>query len=191
MHMDELENEDELLLEEDDDTVGDSEEDIAASEGRAETKIAKLRKELEQAKREKQENLDGWQRAKADYVNALKRFDEEKKAAVDLGTFKAAGAFLSVVDSLERAKASAGEAGLPGGFDGILKQLEGAVAKLGLMQFGAIGEKFDPILHEALGQDPTDDKDQDDVITAILEPGWKSGDYVLRPAKVRVSHFEG
>ncbi len=191
MHMDEQDDSKELFIEEDDTAMGDSEEDIEALEGRAETKISKLRSELAQAKKEKQENLDGWQRSKADYVNALKRFEEEKKAAVNLGTFKAAGAFLSVVDSLERAKATAGvDQTLPEGFAGILKQLEDAVAKLGLSQFGKVGEKFDPMLHEALGQDPTNDASQDDVITVVLELGWKSGEYVLRPAKVRVAHFE-
>jgi molecular chaperone GrpE len=183
-----IEDEDIFLEQDGHEETGGSEEDLEATEARADTKVTKLRKELEQARKEKQENLDGWQRAKADYVNALKRFEEEKRAAVDLGTFKAAGAFLPVIDSLERAKAASE---IPEGFAGILKQLEGAVLKLGLSQFGSVGEKFDPTLHEALGQDPTDDENQDDVVTAILEPGWKTLEHVIRPAKVRVAHFEG
>jgi molecular chaperone GrpE len=59
------------------------------------------------------------------------------------------------------------------------------------MQFGAVGEKFDPSLHEALGQDPTSSKEEDDIVTVVLEPGWKTADAVVRPAKVRVAHFEG
>jgi molecular chaperone GrpE len=178
---------DDVLIEEDgDEEIGGSEEELEATEARADTKVTKLRQELEQTRKEKQDNLDGWQRAKADYVNALRRFEEEKRDAVDIGTFKAASAFLPVIDSLERAKA-AGE--IPEGFAGILKQLEGAVLKLGLSQFGTIGEKFDPMMHEALGQDPTDDADKDDEVTAILEPGWKTVDHVIRPAKVRVAHF--
>jgi molecular chaperone GrpE len=165
-----------------------SEEDLEATELRLDTKLVKVRKELEQARKEKQENLDGWQRAKADYVNALKRFEEEKKFALSLGTLKAAVAFLPVIDSLERAKASSE---LPEGFEGIVKQLEGAIAKLGIEPFGAVGEKFDPMLHEALGQDPAESAEDDDHITAILESGWKMGEQVVRPAKVRVSHFEG
>ena len=93
-------------------------------------------------------------------------------------------AFLPVIDSLERAK-SAGE--LPEGFAGILKQLEAAASKLGLEQFGEIGESFDPMHHEALGQDQTEDAGEDEKVTAILESGWKLGDYIVRPAKVRVS----
>jgi molecular chaperone GrpE len=163
-----------------------SEDDLEANEAHAETKVAKLRKELEQVKKEKQENLDGWQRAKADYVNALKRFEEEKKAAIELGTLKAAAAFLPAIDSLERASQTSE---LPEGFAGIVKQLEGAVSKLGLEQFGAIGDAFVPMLHEALGQDEATSEVDDDKITAILENGWKIGDKVIRPAKVRVAHF--
>ena len=179
-----MDDDDVIIEDESEDSEGGSEEELEATEARADSKINKLRKELEQTKKEKQENQDGWQRAKADYVNALKRFEDEKRSAVELGTLKAAMAFLPVIDSLERAK-SAGE--LPEGFAGILKQLEAAASKLGLEQFGEIGESFDPMHHEALGQDQTEDAGEDEKVTAILESGWKLGDYIVRPAKVRVS----
>lgn len=171
-----------------DEELGDSEEEIEANESRADTKIQKLRKELEQIKKEKQENLDGWQRAKADYVNALRRFEEEKKTASEAGKRKAIDAFLPVMDSLERAKAH-GE--LPEQFVGIVKQLESAATSLGLTQFGSVGEHFDPALYEALGQDSAQTAEEDDLITVVLEQGWRLGDTIIRPAKVRVAHFEG
>lgn len=166
--------------------VGASEEEIEAAESRMDAKAGKLKKELEQVKKERQEYLDGWQRAKADYVNALKRFEEEKKGAIALGTAVSARAFIPVLDSLERAE-QAGE--IPESFTGIAKQLHDAVKTLGLEKFGTVGEKFDPNLHEALGQDPTDDASKDDTVTAVLESGWKGKDMVLRPAKVRVAAF--
>jgi molecular chaperone GrpE len=181
------EDEDVTIESEDEDSEGGSEEELEASESRAETKIAKLRKELEHVKKEKQENQDGWQRSKADYVNAIRRFEEEKKNAVDVGKTKAALAFIPAMDSLERAKAH-GE--IPGEFAGIIKQLEHAAKSVGLEQFGEKGEHFNPMLHEALGQDPTNSKDEDDVITQVLETGWKLGDLIVRPAKVRVAYFE-
>lgn len=158
-----------------------SKEDAADASG----KTAKLKKELETAKKERQEYLDGWQRAKADYVNALKRFEDEKKSAVMLGTAISARAFIPAMDSLTRAEAS-GE--IPEAFSGIVKQLHEAVKTLGLEKFGAVGEAFDPNLHEALGQDQTDDAGKDDTISAVLECGWKSREAVIRPAKVRVFH---
>ncbi len=151
-------------------------------------KLAKLKAELEQAKKEKQEYLDGWQRAKADYVNALKRFEEEKAAAQKKGVAKSAKAFIGVIDSLERAEA---HGDIPESFQGIARQLHDAASSLGLTKFGAAGEPFDPMHHEALGQDPVDSADEDDTVTAVLETGWKAGEEVIRPAKVRVGHFEG
>ena len=175
-----------VIIEPDVEDEGGNEEELEASETRADAKVTKLRKELEQARKEKQENLDGWQRAKADYVNALRRFEEEKQRALELGKTYAAEAFIPAIDSLERAQ-SAGE--LPEGFVGIVKQLEVAAKSLGLEQFGKVGEAFNPVLHDALGQDPVDSEETDDTLSVVLESGWKIGDSILRPAKVRVAHF--
>jgi molecular chaperone GrpE len=167
---------------------GGSEEELEATESRADAKVQKIRKELEACKKEKQEYLDGWQRAKADYVNALKRFEEERKAASEQGVMKAVKALMPAYDALERAK-GAGE--LPEGFAGIAKQLETAFAGFGLTALGTVGESFDPARHEALGTDPTDDTSADDTVSAVLEQGYAIGESVLRPARVRVYQHEG
>ena len=74
-------------------------------------------------------------------------------------------------------------------FLAIAKQIENAFAALGLEEIGKVGEKFDPAMHEAFAQDAAESAETDDTITAILEKGWKIGDVVIRPAKVRVAHF--
>ena len=163
----------------------------------AEGKMHKLREELSACRKEKQEYMDGWQRAKADYVNLLKRIGEDAKASELKGKVGAVETLLPAFDALERAKehlpampAHAGQAGgeMPAeGFLAIAKQLEGAFAALGLEEIGKVGEKFDPALHEALGQDTAESAETDDTITAVLEKGWKIGDFVIRPAKVRVA----
>ncbi|HUQ30241.1 MAG TPA: nucleotide exchange factor GrpE [Candidatus Paceibacterota bacterium] len=173
---------------------GRSESEIAEEETRADSKVKKLREELEQCRIEKTEYLDGWQRAKADYVNVLKRGEAEQKSAKLMGRIDAVEALLPAFDALERSKEH-GE--IPAGFQAIAKQLESALASLGVTAIGQMGEKFDPSLHEALGQDATDSEDKDDHITAVLERGWKigpstslgTGDIIIRPAKVRVAHF--
>lgn len=156
------------------------------AETKVEGKVQKLREEIESLRKEKQDYLDGWQRSKADYVNALKRFENELRSARESGTAKAAEALLPVFDALDRAKEH-GE--LPQGFQAILKQFESAFKSLGLESLGAVGESFNPALHEAFGQDPTDSKESDDTVTVVLEKGWRLGDLVIRPAKVRVAHF--
>ena len=174
---------DDVIIEEDgSEEVGNSEEELEATESRADSKVLKLKKELAQANKEKQEYLDGWQRAKADYVNVLKRAEAERESAKAQGLARGASAFIGVMDTLDRAE-SAGE--VPEAFQAISKQLHSAATSLGLTKFGAVGEVFDPMHHEALGQDEVK-AELEDSITAVLEPGWKAGEEVIRPAKVRV-----
>jgi molecular chaperone GrpE len=163
--------------------VSEGPEDPESLEGK---RVAKIRKELEAARKEKQEYMDGWQRAKADYVNALKRFETDTKVSEFRGKVKAVETLLPAFDALERAKEH-GE--VPEGFLAIAKQLEGAFASLGLEEVGEVGEKFDPTFHDALGQDVVESVETDETITAVLEKGWKVGEVVIRPAKVRVGHF--
>jgi molecular chaperone GrpE len=159
-------------------------------EGNGEQKLAKLREDLATTRKEKQEYMDGWQRAKADYVNLLKRFEVETKSSKTAGIVKAVETLLPAFDALERAKdLPAGRQGMEEGFIAIARQLESAFASLGLTPIGEIGEQFDPALHEALGQDSTESAKEDDRVTAVLEKGWRIDDIIIRPAKVRVAHF--
>lgn len=168
------------------DIVLETENNEPPKVGDAEKKVAQLKTDLEAALAEKQANLDGWQRSKADYVNLLKRAEGDLKMAESKGKVKAIETLLPAFDALERAKEH-GE--VPEGFLAIAKQLESAFNSLGLEEVGKVGEPFNPMYHEAFGQDPTGEALRDDTITAILEKGWRIGENVIRPAKVRVAHF--
>lgn len=181
------ENDDTVIESDGTEELGKDETELVEDEALAGDKLKKFRTELQVAKTERQEYLDGWQRAKADYANLIRRTEEEKKAERSRGIAKAAEAFLPAIDALERAKA---HGDIPEGFSGIVRQLETAFDSLGLTAIGQIGESFDPNLHEALGKDLTSKKEEDDTITAVLETGWKSGETLVRPAKVRVAHYE-
>lgn len=172
--------------EEKDDVVFEPGEEAGAEEKKPEEKIAKMRDELSACRKEKQEYMDGWQRAKADYVNALKRFETDSRAAETRGKVRAVETLLPAFDALERAKEH-GE--VPAGFLAIAKQLETAFAALGLQELGKIGEPFNPAYHEALGQDLVESAEADNTVTAVLEKGWKIGETIIRAAKVRVAHF--
>jgi molecular chaperone GrpE len=174
-------------MDEQDDVKIEPEQSEEGGEARPEDKIAKMREELSACRKEKQEYMDGWQRAKADYVNALKRFGEDAKASESRGKIKAVETLLPAFDALERAKEH-GE--IPAGFLAIAKQIETAFAALGLEELGKAGEQFNPAFHEALGQDKVESAEEDDIITSVLEKGWRVGDTVIRPAKVRVGHFQ-
>jgi molecular chaperone GrpE len=179
-----MDMEDDMTIEQDgSEELGIDEE---VSSGKADTKLGKLKKELESVKKEKQEYLDGWQRAKADYVTLLKRLEEERSNAETKGIIKASSQFIAVLDSLARAKAH-GE--IPESFAGIASQLESSAKALGLTQFGGVEDEFDPSRHEALGQDVVTDMTLDNTVTAVLENGWERNGSVIRPAKVRVGEF--
>ncbi|HEY4501102.1 MAG TPA: nucleotide exchange factor GrpE [Candidatus Paceibacterota bacterium] len=173
-------------MQEEEDVKIEPEMSEEAGEMKPEDKIAKMREELGACRKEKQEYMDGWQRAKADYVNLLKRIETGAKMAELKGRVGAVETLLPAFDALERAKE---HGDVPDGFMGIAKQLESAFALLGLEEIGKIGEKFNPAVHEALGQDKVESAEEDDTITAILEKGWRVGDNIIRPAKVRVGHF--
>jgi molecular chaperone GrpE len=180
-----MDGEDDIKIEVADDGVA---EDAESIETQADGKAKKLRDELAVVRKDKQEYMDGWQRAKADYVNLLKRIEGDTKASEAKGKTKAVEALLPAFDALERAKEH-GE--VPEGFLAIAKQLDGAFSPLGLEEVGKVGEKFNPAFHEAFGQDAAESAETDDTLTAVLEKGWKIGDTVIRPAKVRVAHFAG
>ena len=155
-------------------------------EGQAEAKVKKLREELTACRKEKQTEEKEAVLAQAVDVSAIKSETEEKKQERGRGTVKAVEALLPALDALERAKEH-GEA--PPGFASIAKQLENAFASLGLESIGEVGERFDPALHEALGQDQADSPATDGTVNSVLERGWRMGEALVRPAKVRVAHL--
>lgn len=172
-------SEDDLVLEPEEGIEFDDE----SASAEASQKVTKLKAELNRIKEERQEYLDGWQRSKADYVNVLKRIDEEKAASFQKGVMTAASPLIEALDTVAHAQA---QGQVPSDFEPVVKQLHKAVEILGLVPFGLVGETFDPMLHEGLGQDPVAKAELDHTITAVLQPGWKYRDIVLRPARVRV-----
>ncbi len=172
--------------EEKDDVTIEPEHNEEGGDAKPEDKIAKMREELKICRAEKQEYMDGWQRAKADYVNLLKRIEADAKASEFRGKVAAVETLLPAFDALERAKE---HGDVPEGFMGIAKQLETAFATLGLEEIGKVGEEFNTEIHDAIGQDAVESLETDDTVTVVLEKGWRVGDTVIRPAKARVGRF--
>jgi len=90
---------------------------------------------------------------------------------------------LPVLDDIGRAREH-GE--LTGGFKSVAESLESAAIKLGLASYGEPGEPFDPKLHEALMHSYSSDVTEPTAVQ-ILQPGYKVGDRILRPARVAVA----
>jgi molecular chaperone GrpE len=93
------------------------------------------------------------------------------------------GELLPVLDDIGRAREH-GE--LSGGFKSVAESLESAAAKLGLATYGDKGDPFDPVVHEALMHSYSSQVDVPTCVQ-ILQPGYKIGDRILRPARVAVA----
>jgi molecular chaperone GrpE len=92
-------------------------------------------------------------------------------------------ALLPVLDDIGRAREH-GE--LAGGFKSVAESLEATVAKLGLVSFGTEGEPFDPKVHEALTHSYSGAVTEPTCVQ-ILQPGYKVGERIVRPARVAVA----
>jgi molecular chaperone GrpE len=143
--------------------------------------------ELEKLKVERDALLDRLARLQAEFENARKRSAREQQEFREYALTEAVKGLLPVLDSFERAlQVGANESELRGGVELIYKQLEDALAKLGLRPIPAKGETFDPHLHQAIEMVDTTEADDHQVLEE-LQRGYKLKDRLLRPSMVKVA----
>jgi len=123
------------------------------------------------------------QRLQAEYVNYRKRVERDRAAVREQSLAAVLAELLPVLDDIGRAR-DHGE--LTGGFKSVAESLEAAVTKLGLTTYGEVGEEFDPNVHEALTHAYSPDVAETTCVQ-ILQPGYKVGERILRPARVAVA----
>jgi molecular chaperone GrpE len=127
------------------------------------------------------------QRLQAEYANYRKRVERDRLAVREQALANVLHELLPVLDDIGRAREH-GE--LTGGFKSVAESLEGIVIKLGLTSFGESGDPFDPTLHEALMHSYSADVTEPTAVQ-ILQPGYKVGERIIRPARVAVAEPEG
>lgn len=123
------------------------------------------------------------QRLSAEYANYRRRVERDNALAGELAVANVLTSLLPVLDDIGRAR-DHGE--LEGGFKAVAESLVGAVTKLGLEQYGQAGDPFDPQVHEALVHQHADDVTEPTCVQ-VLQPGYRLGERVLRPARVAVA----
>ena len=174
-----------------------SEAELEADEGggpeRAE--LIATRSELKRVEAENAELKDQLTRRQADFENYRKRVDRERSETYNRVVADVATKLLPVVDNLKRALEA--EASVESsesdefrhflsGVDLIFKQLNGVLEALGVKPIAAVGEQFDPHIHEAVVTEATDDYEPDTVMQEIVA-GYRLGDKLIRPALVKVA----
>ena len=126
------------------------------------------------------------QRLQAEYVNYRKRVERDRAVAHELAVGAVLTELLPILDDLNRAKE---HDELQGGFKAVADQLINVTTRIGLQSFGEVGSAFDPQIHEALMHSTSAEVTQP-TATAILQPGYRYKDRILRAARVAVTDPE-
>jgi len=150
-----------------------------------------LQAQVDTLAQEKAALYDQLLRRQAEFENYRRRVDREKVEFHSRARGEVLLELLPVVDNFERALSSlqgkeVDAAGLRHGLELIHKQFKDALTKFGLEPVEALGQVFDPHLHEAVTIEPTDEHEENTIIEEF-QRGYKLGEKLLRPAKVKVA----
>jgi molecular chaperone GrpE len=151
------------------------------------TEMESLQSQLIEAQAKAAENLDGWQRALAEFQNYRKRIDRDRQSEHAAMKGDLIKKVLPVLDDLERAlqNRQTNDA-WAGGIELIQRKLQGILDAEGVKRIEAVGSGFDPNFHEAISQEPVEGAESGQVVE-VMQQGYMLGDRVIRPAQVRVA----
>ncbi len=170
-------------------------DDSVVTEETAVQTVKVLKEKLKKALAERSEYLNGWQRAKADLLNARKRDEEEKKEYIKFANERMIEDLLPVLQSFDMAMGNKeawekADKNWRIGVEYIYSQLTKALADNGLEEIKALGENFDHSLHDASSYEIVTDKSMDNKVIAVVNKGYKLNGKILVPAKVKVGEFK-
>ena len=179
-----------------DELLADTDELETETAGGPDTaELIATRSELKRVESENADLKNQLARRQADFENYRKRVDRERNETYNRVVADIATKLLPVSDNLKRAleaeaSVEAAESDefrhFLSGVDLIWKQLNGLLETLGVKQIPAVGEPFDPHIHEAVVTEATDEYEPDTVIQEIVA-GYRLGDKLIRPALVKVA----
>jgi len=172
----------------------DIESDVSDIDAESTEAIVKLKQKLKKCLEERKEFLDGWQRSKAELINARKQ-DAKANEKISLRIqedfiFQ----LLPILDSFDMAFTDTKEqAPTDGnwrmGIQNIHSQLKAFLRVVGASTVGQVGESFDPKKHDSIETIPTKKKEEDGLIVEVIQSGYTLNDVTIRAARVRVSEF--
>ncbi len=136
---------------------------------------------LKECQKQKDEYLAGWQRAKADFLNYKKEEAEKNQRARQSAEQNCLLSFLVVYENLEKAAAQSQDQGI----QQIEQQFQQILESYGLKETKALGERFDPNLHEAVEQ--IESNKEEGTILEVLRKGYTMNNQLLIPSQVKIS----
>lgn len=154
----------------------------------AETAPAPLVEELEALKNELAEKESKYLRLAAEYDNFRKRSQKEKESAYADAKTDAVSAFLPVYDNLERAlKQETCDEAYAKGVEMTMTGLKEIMTRLGIEEIPALGQPFDPSLHNAV-MHVEDESAEENTVVEVFQAGFRLGEKVIRFAMVKVAN---
>ncbi len=192
-------NESDIEIDVTNEEIDNEETELEEIEDRAADKIKKLRDQLKTAVEDKQKLQDELQLAKADFLNARKRLEEERARDKVRAKKQHIEELLPIVDSFQMAMSDTeawekADKSWRKGVEGIHSQLKNLMRSYGVEQIDPIGEAFNPNLHEAVGTEEVADKKLEDTVVSIVQSGYQitldGKTEVIRPARVTTGIYQ-
>ncbi len=171
-------------------------DDIVFEEtGQAEGKLKKLKEKLSHCLKENKENLDGWQRSRADFVNAKKENEQKIKEFSIYAKSEFISELFPVIDSFDMAFSNKEawekvDKNWRTGVEYIHSQLTSVFENNGLKEINPKNETFDPRFHTSTETVTISNKKDDGMVVEVVQKGYELNENVLRPAKVKVGKFK-
>lgn len=157
-------------------------------EVKPEKKKSKKDAEIENLKQQLEQKNDLLLRTAAEFDNYKKRTERERLTVAEFAKAGLIKQLLPILDNIDRAAATDKEsADYIKGIEMIVKQFEGVAANLGITEIAAVGDTFNPEMHEAV-MHVEDENFGENVIAEVLQKGYKIGDTVIRAAMVKVAN---
>ena len=163
--------------------------ETTAAEAEGTEQIDALNAQIEALKAQADIDKDKYLRMAAEYENYRRRSQKEREAAYADAYADALMQLIPIIDNLERA-AEYGEKDakqLADGVNMILTQFGDVLTKMGIEQFGEVGDTFDPMIHNAIMHEESEDFGEN-VLSAVFQKGYRKGDKIIRVAMVKVAN---
>lgn len=155
-------------------------------------KIEELQISLEELTKQNEENLNGWKRAKADYVNFKNETEKRRDELAGMAMMTSAAHYIPILDNFKKAfqflPIELKDSEWVKGIEQIYKQMKEVMKGLGVEEFAesVVGTPFDPSKHYGVGEESVETYD-DTIVTQEVSPGYTFRGTVIVPAKVIVN----
>ncbi|MBI2628444.1 MAG: nucleotide exchange factor GrpE [Candidatus Niyogibacteria bacterium] len=158
--------------------------------------MKKIREKLKECRKLKDEYLAGWQRARADFINARKGEEKEREEFIRFAQKNIMEKLLALADNFDLAFANRDILPKDGGnwlagMENTRTRLMKILEESGITPLeNSLGKKFNPSAQEAIEKINISDPDKDNLVLEEVQRGYKMYDKILRPAKVKVGIYE-